>query len=196
MEKNYVYKVRANGIVYDNLASAIEDCIKSIKGYVVHCRISKPIVVKVDGGYQVMITDIHGNIYKRGIDVFIPKHLVEKVDYYIDELRETSSCEDEDDDDYDEEEEYDDDDEEDMSCTNCGEDFDCEELVKIDGEFMCKECALEYIDNYESEDDILCEDNTICEHCGKKIEKIDDYFCVDTCDLCRDCATKYIEENY
>ena len=86
MEKNYVYKVRANGIVYDNLASAVEDCVKSLQDYIVHCRISKPIVVKVDGGYQVMITDIHGNIYKRGIDIFVPKHLVDKVNYYIDEL--------------------------------------------------------------------------------------------------------------
>ena len=189
MEKNYVYKVRANGIVYDNLASAIEDCVKSLQGYIVHCRISKPIVVKVDGGYQVMITDIHGNVYKRGIDVFVPKHLVEKVNYYIDELRETSSCEDEEDD-------CEEDDDNDMYCDNCGEDFSCNELVEIDHQLLCKDCALDYIDNYKCEDDMMCDDDTICEHCGKKIEKIEDYFFVDDCDLCRDCAKEYIEEQY
>lgn len=193
MEKNYVYKVRANGMVYDNLASAIEDCVKSIQSYVVHHRTSKPIVAKVDGGYQVIITDIHGNIYKRGIDIFVPKHLVDKVDYYIDELRETSacSCEDEDDDDYE-----DDDDDNDMYCDNCGADFSCDELVDIDHQFMCKNCALDYINAYKNEDDILCEENTICEHCGKVIEKIENYFFVDDCDLCRECAKEYIEEQY
>lgn len=159
MEKNYVYKVRANGIVYDNLASAIEDCVKSIQGYV-HWRVSKPIVVKVDGGYQVMITDIHGNIYKRGIDVFVPKHLVDKVNYYIDELRETSSCscEDEDDDyeeddyeedDYEDEEEDEEEDEPTYYCEKCGEECEFATMIAIDGQELCKDCALDYIEeNY------------------------------------------------
>lgn len=157
MEKNYVYKVRANGIVYDNLASAIEDCVKSLQGYIVHCRISKPVVVKIDGGYQVIITDIHGNIYKRGIDVFVPKHLVGKVDYYIDELRETSkcACEEDEDDDYEDDDyeiEEDDEDEEDeptFYCEKCGEECELANMIEIDGFEMCKDCALDYIeDNY------------------------------------------------
>jgi hypothetical protein len=174
MEKNYVYKVRANGIVYDNLASAVEDCVKDLRAYIGEFgtyRASKPIVVKINGGYQVMMTDMYGDVYKRGIDVFIPKHLVEKVDYYIDELRETSvcSCDEEDDDDYDdddydeeEEEEYDDDDEEDDDdedeeeddeplryCEQCGNKYKLSDLVDINGSDMCKHCALEYLeDNY------------------------------------------------
>lgn len=153
MEKNYVYKVRANGIVYDNLASAIEDCVKSVQSYV-HWRASKPIVVKVDGGYQVMITDIHGNVYKRGIDVFVPKHIVDKVNYYIDELRETNSCKDEEDDyedDY-EDDDYEDDYEEEEDeptqlCEQCDKECRLADIVNIDGFEMCKDCALEYIED-------------------------------------------------
>jgi hypothetical protein len=163
MEKNYVYKVRANGIVYDNLASAIEDCVKSVQSYV-RWRASKPIVVKIDGGYQVMITDIHGNIYKRGIDVFVPKHLVEKVDYYIDELRETSDCSCEEDDDeltyvdedgeeYEEDDDYEDDDYEDEEddelirhCEQCDKECVLADIVQIDGFEMCKDCAIQYLE--------------------------------------------------
>jgi hypothetical protein len=111
MEKNYVYKVRANGMVYDNLASAIESCAEDLR--LSACgRISKPMIVKVYGGYQVMVIDMHGQMFKRGIDVFVPKHLVDKVDYYIDdEIIDQIDTKEEDDDDYDDD--YDDDDYED-----------------------------------------------------------------------------------
>lgn len=161
MEKNYVYKVRANSVIYDNLASAIEDCVQDLRNKFIDDRASKPIIVKVYGGYQVMMTDITGSIYKRGIDVFVPKHLVDKVDYYIDELQETMtcSCEDEDDDyeedddceddDEYEDEEDDDEDEPTYYCERCGEEYGLADLVNIDGFEYCKDCAKEYLeDNY------------------------------------------------
>jgi hypothetical protein len=178
MEKNYVYKVRANGVVYDNLASAIEDCVKSVKNYV-HWRASKPIVVKVDGGYQVMITDIHGNVYKRGIDVFVPKHLVDKVDYYIDELRETGSCEDEDDD-Y-EDDDYEDDDYEDDDY----EDDDYEDDDYEDDDYEDEE-------DYEEEED---EPTQYCEQCDKEC-RLADIVNIDGFEMCKDCALEYIEDSY
>lgn len=156
MKKNYVYKVRANGIVYDNFASAVEDCVKDLHTYIgeyVGRRVSKPIIVKTNGGYQVMMIDMGGNIYKRGIDVFVPKHLVEKVDYYIDELRETSvcSCENEDndyDDDYEEDEENEED-EPTHYCEQCDKECKFADIIAVDGSELCKDCALDYIkDNY------------------------------------------------
>ena len=148
MEKNYVYKVRANGIVYDNLASAVEDCVKSLQDYIVHCRISKPIVVKVDGGYQVIITDIHGNIYKRGIDVFVPKHLVDKVNYYIDELREINVCScEEEEEDYEEEDYEEEEDQSTRCCEQCDKECKLIDIVNIDGFGMCKDCAMKYIED-------------------------------------------------
>ena len=198
MKKNYVYKVRANGMVYDNLASAIESCAEDLR--LCACgRISKPMIVKIYGGYQVIVIDMNGQMFKRGIDVFVPKHLVDKVDYYIDDefVEQEDINEEEEDDDYDDD--YDDEEEEDddySCCDNCGEEFDNDELVDIDHSFKCKDCALDYINAYKSEDDILCEENTICEHCGKVIEKLENYFFVDDCDLCRECAKEYIEEQY
>ena len=188
MKKNYVYKVRANGMVFDNLASAIESCAEDLRQSVCG-RISKPMIVKVYGGYQVMVVDMHGQMFKRGIDVFVPKHLVDSVDYYIDD----DIVEPNENDDYDEE---DDEDEDLCCCVECDKDLSCSELIDIDHQFMCKDCALDYIDNYKSEDDMMCDDDTICECCGKVVEKIEDYFFVDEEDMCRECAKEYIEENY
>lgn len=113
-------KVRKSGIVYDNFASAVEDCVKDLHTYTFDDnRVSKPIVVKIDGGYQVMITDIHGNVYKRGIDVFIPKHLTDDMNHYVDEVRDRV-C-------YCDEEDYDEDYEED-----CDEDYEDEEIDEED----------------------------------------------------------------
>ena len=197
MKKNYVYKVRANGMVFDNLASAIESCAEDLR--LCACgRISKPMIVKVYGGYQVLVIDMHGQMFKRGIDVFVPKHLVDSVDYYIDDdIVEPNEDDDYDDDYDDEDDEEDNEEDEDLCCCDeCGEEFYNDELVDIDHSFKCKDCALDYVNNYKDEDNILCEKDTICEHCGKVIDKIEDYFFVDDCDLCRECAKEYIEEQY
>lgn len=197
MKKNYVYKVRANGMVFDNLASAIESCAEDLR--LCACgRISKPMIVKVYGGYQVLVIDMHGQMFKRGIDVFVPKHLVDSVNYYIDDdIVEPNEDDDYDDDYDDEDDEEDNEEDEDLCCCDeCGEEFYNDELVDIDHSFKCKDCALDYVNNYKDEDNILCEKDTICEHCGKVIDKIEDYFFVDDCDLCRECAKEYIEEQY
>ena len=142
-------------------------------------RHTKPVVSKVDGGYMVVVVDINGNVYRRRIDVFVPLASKKAFKFYLDETNERvknkyydyqqdycqnncddccykddcADCEIEDEDEeYEEEYEDEEDEEEDeptQCCEHCDKECEIEDIVQIDGFEMCKDCAIEYLeDNY------------------------------------------------
>lgn len=157
--KNYVYKLRVSGIVCDSLDSAVALAIKDIaqqNNYDIE-RVSKPIVVKIQGGYKVVLCLVNGDIRTRGIDVFVPRHNNLTVKYHLDDCYNTfddyeneDNYEDEDEDyeEEEEEEEYYEDEDETFVCEGCGEVFCCkEDLIRIEDELYCKDCALDIVEN-------------------------------------------------
>ena len=74
-KKNYVYRVCSTNEIYGNLNTAVAYALKDLNAYLIctHTeRATKPFVSKIDGGYLVIVIDIHGRILKRRIDVFEP----------------------------------------------------------------------------------------------------------------------------
>ena len=158
--KNYVYKLRVNGIVCDSLDSAVALAVKDItkQNNYYSERVSKPLVVKIRGGYKVVLCLVNGDIRTRGIDVFVPRHNDLAIKYHLEDCYETTDDY-EDDEDYeedyedykeeeeDEEEDYEDEDET-FVCEGCGEVFDCkEDLIRIEDELYCKDCALDIVED-------------------------------------------------
>jgi hypothetical protein len=91
METKCVYRVKVTGVIYANLASAVEDCVKRIRQY--DCElINKPMLVQIADGYQVMLSDMQGKVYKRSIEVIVPKYLVDELDCDIDIVQEKCPC--------------------------------------------------------------------------------------------------------
>lgn len=70
---NYLYKVNHTGMVYPTIDDAVCAAFEFIRGQVAHSnRLTKPVVTKIPGGYQVVCFDKQGQAYAAAIDVFTP----------------------------------------------------------------------------------------------------------------------------
>ena len=73
-KKNYVYKVTFNGVCYNNLEAAAGDAFLTMTYRTGNygSRLTNPIVIKVQGGYDVKAFTETGKVLTRHIDVFVP----------------------------------------------------------------------------------------------------------------------------
>lgn len=81
-KQKYLYKVNKIGWVCTTLASACDAAFDDIQYTTPHTRtLSQPVVTKIHGGYQLMVVDDWGQVYKRTIDVFEPDASKPKRDF-------------------------------------------------------------------------------------------------------------------
>lgn len=164
MEKSYVYKVCANGIVCADLQSAVRVAVKSVLGVSVWGRATKPIVSKVKGGYQVSVINYAGGLHKARIDVFEPaefegkQYAIDETNasykgvYFTDEVlrgKVQKSIKDEENDKVQDAEDL-------CTCVKCGQTVpEYEGDYNEDGEFICDVCASEEDeeDDFDEEED-------------------------------------------